>query len=92
MGCAIPHSANGNAVSYLLSVLPMFIQPVALAIRATRVFDGMRTVLAGQGFSMYHLISAFALNLLCWILADSFLRIIFGVARKKRLLAKLATR
>lgn len=79
------------AVFYPLSVLPNWLQPIALSIPATYVFEGMRQVLAGKGLSGYYLAWAFGLNVLYLIGAGLFFNYMFDVAREKGLLAKLGT-
>lgn len=56
------------AVFYPVSVLPGFLQPVALALPAAHVFEGMRAVLAEGSFPWGHLAAAGLLNL-AWMLA-----------------------
>ena len=51
------------AVFYPVSALPHWLQPLAYAIPATYVFEGMRQVLAGGAFSCGLLALSFALNL-----------------------------
>jgi ABC-2 type transport system permease protein len=79
------------AVFYPLSVLPRWVQPIALSIPATHVFEGMRQVLRGEGLSAHYLVWAFALNVVYLIVAAAFFRWMFEVAREKGLLAKLGT-
>jgi ABC-2 type transport system permease protein len=79
------------AVFYPLDVLPRWLQPVALCIPATHVFEGMRHVLRGEGMPVGDLVAAFGLNILYLIAAAAFFRYMFDVARRKGLLAKLGT-
>jgi len=79
------------AVFYPLSVLPRWLQPIALGIPATHVFEGMRQVLRGEGLSAHYLVWAFSLNIVYLIAAALFFRWMFEVARQKGLLAKLGT-
>lgn len=79
------------AVFYPVSVLPPWLQPVALGVPATHVFEGMRQVLQGHGLSMNHLVWAFALNGVYLLGGALFFRHMFNVARRKGLLAKLGT-
>jgi ABC-2 type transport system permease protein len=79
------------AVFYPLDVLPRWLQPVALGIPATHVFEGMRQVLRGEGLSGHFLACAFGLNVLYLIAGTMFFRWMFGKAREKGLLAKLGT-
>jgi ABC-2 type transport system permease protein len=80
-----------SAVFYPLDVLPRWIQPIALAIPATHIFEGMRQVLRGEGVSAGHLTAAFVLNGFYLVAAACFFRYMFDVARRKGLLAKLGT-
>ena len=79
------------AVFYPLDVLPKWIQPISLAIPATHVFEGMRQVLLGKPLPTGHLAVAFALNIVYLAAAGMFFGYMFGLARKKGLLAKLGT-
>jgi len=79
------------AVFYPLDVLPGWLQPVALSIPATHVFEGMRQVLRGDGVSAASLTAAFALNAIYLVAGALFFRYMFGVARRRGLLAKLGT-
>ena len=78
------------AVFYPLDVLPRWLQPVALCIPATHVFEGMRQVLRG-GLNATTLFAAFALNAVYLLAGALFFRYMFQVARRKGLLAKLGT-
>jgi ABC-2 type transport system permease protein len=60
------------AVFYPVSVLPWFLQPVAWALPAAHVFEGMRAVLAGSAFPWGHLGAASLLNL-AWLAAAAWL-------------------
>ena len=60
-----------SAVFYPVAVLPGVVQPIALAIPATHVFEGMRAALAGET-RWDHLAAAAALNL-AWSLAAAAL-------------------
>ena len=60
------------AVFYPVSILPPYLQPVALALPAAHVFEGMRAVLAGSAFPWGELAAASGLNLL-WLAAATFL-------------------
>ncbi|MCX7886844.1 MAG: ABC transporter permease [Verrucomicrobiae bacterium] len=79
------------AVFYPLDVLPRWLQPVAMCIPATHVFEGMRQVLRGEGVSATTLCLAFGLNVVYLLAAAVFFRYMFDVARRKGLLAKLGT-
>jgi ABC-2 type transport system permease protein len=51
-----------SAVFYPVAVLPVFLQPIALALPSAHVFEGMRDIVLNGAVSWYHLIAAFALN------------------------------
>ena len=57
-----------SAVFYPVSVLPAAIQPLALALPSSHVFEGMRAALANGAIRWDHLAWAFALNAL-WMAA-----------------------
>lgn len=50
-------------VYYPVSTLPAWLQPLALALPPTHVFEGMRSVVINQTFRLDHMIAAFLLNL-----------------------------
>jgi ABC-2 type transport system permease protein len=75
-----------SAVFYPVSVLPPWLQGVALSLPTTHVFEGMRAVLAGGGFPAAHLAWAFALNLVLLGLATLLFVAVFRVARRRGLL------
>jgi ABC-2 type transport system permease protein len=60
------------AVFYPVEVLPGWLQPVALAIPAAHVFEGMRAALLEQRIAWGHLAAALALNL-AWLGAMGWL-------------------
>lgn len=60
-----------SAVFYPVSILPAAIQPIALALPSTHVFEGMRAALIGT-ISWNHLAAAAALNIL-WAAAATAL-------------------
>jgi ABC-2 type transport system permease protein len=51
-----------SAVFYPVSVLPGFLQPVALALPTAHVFEGMRGILLDGTVHWHHLAAAFGLN------------------------------
>jgi ABC-2 type transport system permease protein len=61
-----------SAVFYPVSVLPRAVQPIAWAIPASHVFEGMRGVLLNGVVRWDHLAAAFALNAV-WLLAAALL-------------------
>jgi ABC-2 type transport system permease protein len=61
-----------SAVFYPVSVLPDWLQPVALAIPAAHVFEGMRAALLEGRVAWGHMAWAFGLDLL-WLAAAAAL-------------------
>ncbi len=79
------------AVFYPVSVLPAWLQPVALSIPATHVFEGMRAVMLDAPTPWGHLAAAFGLNIV-WLSAACFLfAATLRSARERGRLVKLAT-
>ena len=79
------------AVFYPVSVLPSWLQPVALALPCTPIFEGMRTVLAGQPVPWGNVQHALLLNLVWGALAAFFFAANLRYVRKTGLLVKVAT-
>lgn len=79
------------AVFYPVSVLPGWLQPAALALPCTHVFEGMRAVLAGNPASWELIRNAFLLNLVWGALATWFFAANLRHVRKTGLLVKVAT-
>lgn len=77
------------AVFYPVSVLPVWVQTMALAIPCTHVFEGMREVLRTGSLSWSHLGWAVGLNMIYLALAMSLLARMFNLARDRGLLGKL---
>jgi ABC-2 type transport system permease protein len=80
-----------SAVFYPISALPAWLQPVAHAIPCSYVFEGMREVMRGQGFSWENFYWALALNAAYLAGAALFFNWMFALAREKGLLGKLGT-
>ncbi|MDR1191732.1 MAG: ABC transporter permease [Verrucomicrobiales bacterium] len=80
-----------SAVFYPVSVLPAWLQPAALALPSTHVFEGMRDVLAGGGFPARHLWWALALNAVFLAAEAGFFLWMYESTREKGYLAKLGT-
>jgi ABC-2 type transport system permease protein len=51
-----------SAVYYPVGVLPVWLQPVALALPTSHVFEGMRAVMFDHVFSWHHMAWASGLN------------------------------
>ncbi|MFA5954043.1 MAG: ABC transporter permease [Patescibacteria group bacterium] len=79
-----------SCVMYPLSTLPMWLQRVAWFFPTTHVFEAMRQLLAGGGFSMEHFWWGLLLSVGYLTLSIVFFKIIFEITRARGLLAKLA--
>jgi ABC-2 type transport system permease protein len=77
-----------SCVFYPLKTLPGFLHPLALALPTTHSFEGMRQVMAGQGFSMPDLQWGLALDLVYLALAAQLFRRMFEAARARGLLIR----
>jgi ABC-2 type transport system permease protein len=80
-----------SAVFYPVSVLPVWLQPVALAFPSTHVFEGMRAVMSGGDSPWSHLMLASGLNIIFMGLAAFLFLSILRTARDRGLLVKIAT-
>ncbi|MDR0532470.1 MAG: ABC transporter permease [Verrucomicrobiales bacterium] len=80
-----------SAVFYPVSVLPSWLQPLALCLPSTHVFEGMRDVLAHGGFPMHHLLWAMSLNVVFLLAEAWFFMWMYQSTREKGYLAKLGT-
>lgn len=79
------------AVFYPVSVLPAWLQPIANSLPCTPVFEGMRSVLAGQPAPWALMRHALLLNLVWGVLAGLFFAANLRYVRKTGLLVKVAT-
>ena len=79
------------AVFYPVSVLPSWLQPAAMALPCTPIFEGMRTVLSGQAVPWGNVAHALLLNLAWGAVAAVFFAINLRYVRKTGLLVKIAT-
>lgn len=77
-----------SAVFYPVSVLPPFLQPVALSLPSTHVFEGMRAVIKTGVLPMHHLVWAIGLDVVYAVAAIAFFYWNFGVVKDRGLLAK----
>lgn len=80
-----------SAVFYPVSVLPPWLQPIALALPSTHVFEGMRAVLAGDENIYAHLGMALGLNVIFMALSALLFAITLQNARRQGTLVKIAT-
>lgn len=80
-----------SAVFYPVSILPPWLQPVALALPSTHVFEGMRAVLAGNPLPHGELWAAIGLNVVFLLAASLLFAATLRSARERGLLVKIAT-
>lgn len=78
-----------SAVFYPVSVLPSSLRTAARFTPSAHVFEGMRTVMAGNAFPTGELLWAAGLNVVYLALAVSFFSWTFRVVKKKGLLVKI---
>ena len=78
-----------TGVYYPISVLPDWLEPVALALPSTHVFEGMRAVLIDGVFRMELLWNALALNALYLAAAFAAFLYIFRDARRRGTLLQM---
>ncbi|MEB3186414.1 MAG: ABC transporter permease [bacterium] len=77
-----------SAVFYPVTALPGWMQPIALALPSTHVFEGMRAVLAGQPLPWKHVVTAAGLDVVMGLLAVGYFHVSFRQVRELGLLAK----
>jgi ABC-2 type transport system permease protein len=77
-----------SAVFYPVHILPAWIQPVALALPSTHVFEGMREVLMNGQIDFRHMWWAFGLNIIYSVLSVIAFNALLQSVRKQGLLAK----
>ncbi len=75
-----------SGIYYPIDVLPGWLQPVAWALPSSHVFEGMRSVLLGDGFRPDLLAASMALNGVYLILAGAWFLITLRIARVRGLL------
>jgi ABC-2 type transport system permease protein len=78
-----------SAVFYPVEVLPPWLQPIARAVPATHVFQGMRQLLHDGTFPLGELLAATALNGIYLSVAFAFFYWIFGQVKVLGLLLKV---
>ncbi len=79
------------AVFYPVSVLPLWLQPVAYWVPAAHVFEGMRQILQTGHLDQSRLWCALGLNILYMVIAALVFRHLFQEARQRGYLAKYGT-
>jgi ABC-2 type transport system permease protein len=75
-----------SGIYYPIAVLPEWLQPIALGLPSAHVFEGMRSVLLGNGFDTGHFLWALVLNIAYICLGASLFIRVFHLARKRGLL------
>lgn len=80
-----------SAVFYPVSVLPPWLQPLAMCVPAAHVFEGMRQMLSKGYIESHYLWCAFFLNLLYMALSAFIFHSFFEQARRRGFLAKYGT-
>lgn len=78
-----------SAVFYPVHVLPRWLQPIALALPSTHVFEGMRSALASGRVSGSTLAAALGLNVVYLAAAALFFGWMLGRVRQKGYLSRL---
>ena len=78
-------------VFYPASVLPGWMQAIAMAFPPAHVFEGMRASMISGGFDMRHFLSALCLNILYLGLTGWVFARVLRMAREKGLLVKATT-
>jgi ABC-2 type transport system permease protein len=77
-----------SAVFYPVRILPIWLQPIALSLPSTHVFEGMRGVLMNGHLDLHHMWWAFGLNIIYGILSIMAFNALLQSVRKQGLLAK----
>lgn len=70
------------AVYYPVSVLPDWLQMVAMALPATHVFEGLRALVEHGTFVQSHMVTAFVLNIVYLLISLYLLQLSFVSARR----------
>lgn len=74
-----------SAVYYPLSSLPNWIQKIAVLLPTTYVFEGMRSIIMGQGIAAEYLIKSLVLNIIYLTLSIALFVFLFEKSRNKGL-------
>lgn len=78
-----------SCVFYPMEVLPVFLQPLAMAVPPAHVFEGMRAVLTDGVFPFSHLAWASGLNLFFLLLMVSWFYHTFNVCKERGMLVRV---
>ncbi|MGY1490241.1 ABC transporter permease [Methylobacillus pratensis] len=77
------------AIYYPVATLPGWLQPVALALPASHVFEGMRALLLEHSFNASHMAWAIGLNIIYLAVGVAVFLGYFQIARRKGLLLQV---
>ena len=80
-----------SAIFYPLSVLPLWVQKIAIYLPSTHVFEGMRQALLRQEFPSSHIMWAIGLNAIYMMLAVLFFKWMYESSRRSGKLGRLGT-
>lgn len=78
-----------SGIYYPISVLPEWLQAVAMALPPAHVFEGMRAVMFGHGFRMDLFAAGLGLNLIYLAASGGLFLHVFKVARRRGLLLNM---
>lgn len=70
------------AVYYPVATLPHWLQPVALALPASHVFEGLRALVEQHVFDKGHMLAAFSLNIIYLVISLTLLQAALRSARR----------
>ncbi|HEY9867737.1 MAG TPA: ABC transporter permease [Candidatus Obscuribacterales bacterium] len=79
-----------SAVFYPVSVLPAWLQPVAMVVPSAHVFEGMRQLISQHHIDPMHIVWAAVLNAIYMLFSACMFRFFFEEARRRGFLAKYA--
>ena len=77
-----------SAVFYPVSVLPAWLQPIALCFPASHVFEGMRQILSGKGLDVNHIWCAIGLNVIYMTASGMIFKSCLDSAKQRGFLVK----
>jgi ABC-2 type transport system permease protein len=75
--------APASAIYYPVATLPSWLQYLSAILPSAHVFEGMRSVMMGEGFPWSHFLAASGLNLLYLVLGAAAFLHAFTVARRR---------
>jgi ABC-2 type transport system permease protein len=74
-----------SAMVYPASALPAWAEPIAWSLPTTYIFEGMRGVIAGQGFNTDYFLMSMFLNAIYFIIMSIVFKVLFEKSRAKGL-------